>query len=341
MSGALRIHRAGPGLTLQDGGRPGYLALGLSRGGAADPLALAEGAALLGQDAGLAAIEMAGMGGEFEATAPLRIALTGAPMVATLDGTRLAWNASHSLQPGQRLGIGAAREGIYGYLHVGGGFEAEERLGARSAHLAAGIGAPLDAGESLTTGKDTGTATGLCLPQEARFSGGTLRIVASVHTGRFPESLRARFEDTVFQRDPRSNRMAARLASEGEGFGIDIGRAILSEAIVPGDIQITGDGTPFVLMAECQTTGGYPRIGTVLPCDLPRVAQAGPGARLAFRFVTLEEAVAAETRAAEARATLGRRVEPLIRDPASIPDLLSYQLVSGVTAGRELEPEGG
>ena len=77
MSGALEVVQAGPGLSLQDAGRPGWLAQGLSRGGAADLVALAEGAALLGQAPGVA-LEMAGMGGRFRATCDLRIALTGA-----------------------------------------------------------------------------------------------------------------------------------------------------------------------------------------------------------------------------------------------------------------------
>ena len=103
MSRALRIHRAGPSLTVQDFGRIGFLEFGLSCGGAADPLALTEGAALLGQGLEHAALEMAGFGGEFEATGEMRIALTGAPMVARLDDAPLLWNASHRLQAGAEI----------------------------------------------------------------------------------------------------------------------------------------------------------------------------------------------------------------------------------------------
>jgi allophanate hydrolase len=128
-----------------------------------------------------------------------------------------------------------------------------------------------------------------------------------------------------------------RLNPEGAGFASRAGLTVLSEAIVPGDIQITGDGAPFVLMAECQTTGGYPRIGAVLACDLPRVAQAAPGTKLRLRFVPPDEALAAERRAAEARAGLRRRLTRLVRDPRDIRDLLSYELISGVIAGNEEE----
>jgi allophanate hydrolase len=110
---------------------------------------------------------------------------------------------------------------------------------------------------------------------------------------------------------------------------------ILSDVIVPGDIQITGDGAPFVLMCECQTTGGYPRIGTVLPSDLARVAQAPAGAILTFGFVDLDAARAIEQRATAARAALQSCVTPLLRDPHSIRDLLGYQLISGAINATE------
>ncbi|QDI78212.1 MULTISPECIES: biotin-dependent carboxyltransferase family protein [Leisingera] len=335
MSGSLTILRAGPGMTVQDLGRPGWLEYGVSRGGAADRLALAEGAALLGQGADLAAVEMAGLGGEFQAGSDLRIALTGAPMRASIDGTAAAWNASHLLPAGARLTIGAARSGSYGYLHVGGGFHTPVHLGARSAHLAAGIGAALAQGGVLETGPDGGQGTGLGLAPDDRFEGGTVRVVASLQTALFPQAELERFEGTAFRRGARGNRMGVPLESDGEGFRPDGARTVVSEVIVPGDIQVTGDGTPYVLLSECQTTGGYPRIGTVLPCDLPLLAQSAAGAELRFRFIPLEEAVGLERAEAERREGLRGRCHPLIRDPRSMSNLLSYQLISGAIAGEE------
>ena len=340
MTRALIVHRAGPGVTVQDLGRPGYLAFGLSRGGAADRLALAEGAALLGQGPDSAALELAGMGGEFAATEDLRIALTGAPMRASIDGDSIAWNASHLLPKGARLVIGAAEAGTYGYLHLGGGLEDSPNFWARRAR----IWPPGSAGR-LRRGKPAGRprsrpgAVGMKLPRDDRFDGGPVRLVPSLQTGFFPPDEIERFQTTTFRRDTRGNRMGVRILPDGEGFHTEAGLTVLSEVIVPGDVQITGDGTPFVLLSECQTTGGYPRIGSVLPADLPRVAQARPGAELRFRFVTLDEAVAIERREAEARHTLRARITPLIRDPSDIADLLSYQLVGGVTAGDDLERE--
>ncbi|RFP86330.1 biotin-dependent carboxyltransferase [Rhodobacteraceae bacterium 63075] len=333
MTRALKVIRAGPQMSVQDMGRAGYLAFGLSRGGAADRLALWEGAALLGQSEGCAALEMAGMGGTFEATEDMRIALTGAPMAAAIDGAPVAWNASHLLARGAQLSIGAARAGSYGYLHVGGGFDTPVLLGARAAHLVARIGGVVHEGEALPVGEDAGTRTGLTLPEDGRFKGGKVRLVPSVQTGLFSPEERARFAQTVFTRDAKGNRMGARFIPEGAGFASAAGLSVLSEVIVPGDVQITGDGTPFVLLSECQTTGGYPRIGAVIPADLPRVAQAAPGAALTFEFVTLEAAREIEWKEAERRAALGKTAEPLLRDPRDIANLGSYQLVSGVTDG--------
>lgn len=331
----VEVLSTGPQVTVQDRGRAGYLAQGVSRGGAADRLALAEGAALLGQPIG-AALEMAGFGGRFRATRALRVALTGAPMRARLDGAPLRWQACHLIPKGAVLDIGASEAGVYGYLSVGGGFDLPLVMGAASAHLAAGIGRVLAAGDALPLGHDAGDAHSLHLPVAPRWSGGSLRVLPSLQTELFPRPERARFEAETFTRDTRANRMGARLLPEGAGFGLSAGQSIVSEVITPGDIQIPGDGAPYVLLAECQTTGGYPRIGTVIPCDLPRMAQAGPGAKLRFQFVTREVALAAEASARRHAQGLAKAVTPLLRDPASMSDLLSYSLISGVTAGEEL-----
>ena len=332
MSG-LRVLRAGPAMTVQDLGRSGTLAFGLSRGGAADRQALYEGAALLGQGVECAALEMVGAGGVFEAERDLRIALTGAPMAARIDGRAVAWHASHDLPAGARLEIGAAQSGTYGYLHLGGGIDTPQVLGARAVHMVAGLGGPVHSGDHLPAGPDKGQGTGALLPVSDRFRGGEVRVVASLQTAFFDKNTLQRFEKTEFRRDPRANRMGVRLASDGPGFGVDGGLKVLSEVITSGDIQITGDGAPFVLMSESQTTGGYPRIATVLPCDLPIVAQAPVGASIRMRFVPLEDAVALHRRWMSELKTLKNRLQRLVRMPEEIDNLAEYQLISGVTSG--------
>ena len=328
---SLRVLQVGPAVALQDMGRPGYLAKGLTRGGAADRRAMVEGAVLLGQSAELAALEMVGTGGRFEATQTCVVAFTGAAMRASIDGVPVVWNASHNLEAGSILEIGPTVEGTYGYLHVAGGFDGQSVLGARGAHLSVGIGALVSDGDVLAIGPQQSGRGSQFLKRDARFEGGLVRVVASAQTSLFNESVRAAFEATVFTRDPRADRQGMRLAFEGDGFLPDAGLSIVSEVITPGDIQITGDGTPFVLLCESQTTGGYPRIGTVLPSDLPRAVQCPAGKFLRFAFVSLDEARRIEARARKDIA--GMKPEPLVRDPKDMKDLLSYNLISGATAG--------
>ncbi|WP_170775808.1 biotin-dependent carboxyltransferase family protein [Ruegeria lacuscaerulensis] len=331
---SLSVLRIGPACTIQDQGRTGYLDQGLSRSGAADITALHEGAALLAQSPDLAALEMAGMGGEFEATLGTDIALTGAPMQASIDGSPAMWNASHRLEPGQRLSIGAATQGTYGYLHLSGGIDTPLFLGSRAAHLTAKVGRAVQAGDQLPAKGGAGRA-GMKLRPDDRFSGGRLRVLASFQTSLFDQDTLDRFALTSFQRGARANRMGMQLESAGEGFAANGQLNILSEVITPGDIQMTGTGNPFILLPECQTTGGYPRIATVLPCDIARAAQTPAGGEIRFEFVSLEEAITLHAAYLADLERLPGRVEPMIRDPRDIPDLLSYQLIGGVISATE------
>lgn len=335
MSAFLNILQAGPALTIQDLGRPGWRAQGLTKGGAADPVSVYEGAALLGQSPALAVIEMTGTGGTFSSDNDLRIALTGASMAAKIDGDPVIWNASHGLAAGAKLTIGGSTSGTYGYLHVGGGIATELLLGARATHLSAGLGQTLAAGDTLPIGADKGRDIGLKLPRDTRFDGGTVRLVTSMQTDRFTSEERKRFTETQFTRDPRANRMGVRMDHLGAGFHAEGGLTILSEIIVPGDIQITGDGAPFVLMGECQTTGGYPRIGTVIPSDLPRVAQAPAGTSIMFEFISVEQAIALEIQHRQNIKSLSGKLSALVRDPATIRNLLGYQLVGGIVSATD------
>lgn len=333
----LRITRIGGGSTVQDLGRPGYLAQGLSRGGAADRLALFEAAALLGQAPDLAALELTGPAGvRFDA--PVRIALTGAPMKALRGGETLAWTTSHTVAAGDELALTPTGEGVWSYLSIGGGIETESKMGSRSAHLSAGIGRPLAVGETLPRGRDAGGETGLTLEPERGDPEAPIRILPSTHTHLFDGETLARFQATVFRRSPRGNRQGVRLDHDGGPFATAAQLSLLSETIVPGDIQMTGDGVPYLLGPECQSVGGYPRIGSVIPADMARAMQRPPSAEMRFIMVLHEQALADHLSENRHLARLKKRVRPRVRDPRHIPDLLRYQLIGGVTTGRyELE----
>lgn len=335
----------GPAASIQDRGRPGYQRYGVSTGGALDPVALDEGAALLGQDPGLAAIELCLFGGSFKALGgALRIALTGAPMAASLvreSGERqpLAWRSSFLLEPGALLEIGAATTGFAGYLCVGGGIATPLELDSRAAHLRAGLGGgALTAGRRLPIGDDPAEETGLVLPDSDRFAKKEIRALWGPHARLYPADERARFAETEFRLSPKRDRMGARLDYEGAAFHTEGALSGLSDAVSIGDIQLTGEGLPIALLADCQPTGGYPRIATIATADLPALAQLSTGSRFRFKMVEEETAVEALQREVSARAALRGAARPLLRDPREIPDLLSYNLIDGVVSGAE-EPK--
>ncbi len=334
----LTIHRAGPGLTVQDLGRPGWKAQGLSTGGGADRLALFEAAALLGNQPTQAVIEMMGFGGTFSTDEATRICLTGAQMQADIDGTPIAPNQTQLLHAGAKLTIGGAKAGVYGYLAFTGGITTQAIMDSRATHLTAGIGKRLEAGDTLPLGSDPDPiAPPRKLTADDRFSGGTIRVMPGPQTDFFTAETQDSFTKTRFTRSPRGNRQGIRLDYDGTGFPIAGGQTLVSDLIVPGDIQMTGDGIPYVLLTECQTIGGYPRIGSVIPADLPKIAQAAPGTQLQFQFLTVMEADATAQSDAGLLRDLTNMCQPLIRDPHDIADLLSYQLISGVTPGDDLE----
>ena len=327
MSGHLIILRAGPGLSVQDIGRPGGMGLGLSRGGAADRRGLLEGAALLGNPVTAAALEMTVGGGRFRVDAPSRIALTGARLPATLNGSALETHATYLVTPDDALDIGPVEGGVYGYLHVAGGLLTDEELGGRGRHRVAGLGADILDGDRLPLGSDfEPDAPPLRLNREAPVSD-PVRVIPGPQTALFPQDTIERFEATTFTRSPKGNRQGVRMDQSGEPFATEAQLGQASDFICEGDIQMTGDGTPFVLLSECQTMGGYPRIGTVIPADLPRVAQAPPGARVNFRFFPLAEAEAAWKTDEQQYRDLRKRLAPRIRDPREMADLLSYELI--------------
>jgi allophanate hydrolase len=321
----IEVLNCGPLALVQDRGRPGYLAQGLSRGGAADRWALDEAEALVGR---ATAIEMPGSPLTLRIDVPGRVALTGAPMRAELSGRALRWHAAHPVEAGEVLSLRPTGIGVYAYVTPCPGLATEVVMGSRSVHGVAGIGRPLARGDVLPTGEGgagdvSGDGPRILSPEPDRFGGGTLRLAPTPQTRLFSEADRARFEAATFIRSPRGNRQGVRL--EGPTFAMDGQLNLMSDFVLPGDVQMTGDGVPYILGPDCQTTGGYPRIGTVIAADLSRALQAPPGASLRFRFVTPQEARAARPGPP--------RTAPLRRD-ARAANLLENQLIGGVVSAR-------
>ena len=340
MTAGLKILTAGPAVTIQDHGRPGYAQYGLSKGGAMDDYALSEGEALLGNTRNCAAIEMAGYGGQFQVLQePVWVALTGAPMQAMVDGTEIPWRSSQLLAPGQIIEIGSPilsdQQGVYGYLHVAGGFSLTPEIGAVGTHLRAGVGG-LD-GKVLSANtilpisfQDTTNLASTRLPVPDYLGQRTIRILWGAQSERFQPATRHRLLDETFCLSHRRDRMAMRLSLSDEQAPFEALLSGLSDPVQDGEIQMTGDGVPAILVREHQPTGGYPRIASVISADLDAVAQLPSNTPFAFQLVTLEQAIEALKIKRDAQQGLARQLQPVIRSPEQIDNLLDYNLIGGV-----------
>jgi allophanate hydrolase subunit 2 len=157
------------------------------------------------------------------------------------------------------------------------------------AHLGGLEGRALKAGDVLSFGGEVAHGMG-GHPRAVAQAEGPIRVTWGLHADLFTPGTRERFAREAFAVSPRIDRMGARLTDASGVFASTPPLSLVSDAIVPGDIQILGDGTPIVLLRDHQPTGGYPRIATVISADLDRFAQLRPGAAVRFEPVTLAHA---------------------------------------------------
>jgi antagonist of KipI len=286
-----------PGLltTVQDLGRWGHQQDGLIVAGAMDPFAVSVANLLVGNPRGDAVLEITLLGPKLSVLSDMRIALCGGDLSPTLDGEPLAFWKTRTLRTGQTLAFGRRRTGARTYLAVAGGFSVPLILGSRATFLRGNLGG--FAGRCLQTGDVlAGRAQGLTPGERGLRSPempvyplpALLHIVPGPHPEAFSDESRAVFFSSTYTLSPQSDRQGYRLS------GPTIPRAdltdILSEAMPLGGIQIPPDGQPILLMADRQTTGGYPLIGTVISADLPHAGQLAPGDTVCFQAIELAEA---------------------------------------------------
>jgi biotin-dependent carboxylase-like uncharacterized protein len=288
----LTVARAGPLCTLQDAGRQGFLRFGITPAGPMDWTAHRLAQRMLGNADGAAAVEIGPGGLDLRASGRQRLAICAPGFRVVLDGQPLPSRVALTLEDGSALQILPGPAGTWGYLALPGGVDGPVVMGSRSSHLRSGLGRgpfqPGDRLEALAAGADA-PDTGLYPP--VRRDDGPLRFVPGPQDDLFAPDVQALLARATFHLSPRSDRMAYRLS--GPALPAMAGHDIVSDGITMGAIQVPGDGQPFVLMADRQPTGGYPKIGTVIRADLPRLAQARAGQVLRFAPVTVADAVAA------------------------------------------------
>ncbi|KAF0163185.1 MAG: hypothetical protein FD157_3348 [Rhodocyclaceae bacterium] len=325
--------------SFQDVGRPGYRHLGVPLSGALDAGWLAIANALAGNPASTVALEIRMRGPRLRATQPLTVALAGEFSARIEDAagqSRAAANwRSHVLAANEILDTGILRSGI-GYLAVHGGFDLPAVLGSRSTYARAGLGGidgrSLRAGDLVKVGADA-TPISLRLPQAPLLADGPLRVIPGPQREHFTDDAWQRFVNEEFTVSREADRMGLRLDGPRLEHDAAYGADIVSDAVTPGTIQVPGDGRPIILLADCQTVGGYPKIATVIGADLPRLGHALPGQTLRFVEVSIEEALDARRQAA---AELAECIASIAPDSAgfNLDALYAANLIDGVIDAR-------
>jgi antagonist of KipI len=298
---SVRVLRPGLLTTLQDRGRHGFQRVGLCPGGAMDHVALALANALVGNPPDEAALEITVIGPELLFEQDALVAVCGAEFQGGFPHNRpvLARN-------GTKLNVGRAVRGARAYIAVAGGFDVDPVLGSRSTYLPGRFGGfegralkhgdvlPLrdsaahERFNSLKKAKD-GTvrwsAPPLTLPDREPI---LVHVIEGQHFASFDSNSQRAFFDTVWRVAPDSNRMGFRLS--GPPLGRPQAEEILSGPTCLGSVQVPPSGVPIALMADHQTTGGYPRIAEIASADVARLAQLAPGGKVHFAKCTLEMA---------------------------------------------------
>jgi antagonist of KipI len=307
----MRINILKPGIlsTLQDMGRHLYLADGVPVSGAMDTLSLRFANIALGNHANAAVIEFTYAHAALKAETDLLIAWCGDGAVLKLGAGDVPDLRPVFIPAGNSITLHNNPSGSRTYLAVAGGWDVPEALGSRSTYLAAAMGGfrgrQLQAGDELESDKQLSAtsenilhsllgnsanytnwslARNSLLPENRK----TIRVMMAHEVSWFEKESVAEFLSAPYRLSKSSNRMGYHL--EGIPIRRVLQRELLSTAVTVGTIQVTGDGSLVLLMADCQTTGGYPRIAQVAAVDLPLCGQLKPGDNINFKEITHREA---------------------------------------------------
>jgi 5-oxoprolinase (ATP-hydrolysing) subunit C len=289
----LVISAIGPASSVQDAGRPGAQRYGLTPSGAMDRLALAAANVLVGNAPFAAAIEIGPFSAAFTARdGAVRLALSGAPRSADIAGRTVAFDSSMTLADGEALNLGFARGGAFSYLAIEGGIAGKPEFGSLAVNARAGLGSPyprpLQVGDELQAKAASAAAERrIELPPALD---GPIRVVLGPQDDEFDDDAKALFLVSEWKVSATSDRMGYRL--EGPVIKDLHGHNIVSDGTVDGSIQVPGNGAPIVLMPDRGTSGGYPKIATVISADIGRFAQMPAGKAFRFKAVSMKEAQA-------------------------------------------------
>jgi biotin-dependent carboxylase-like uncharacterized protein len=293
---SLKVIRPGMLTTVQDLGRWGHQDAGVPVAGPMDTYSHRRANRLAGNPDGAAALEVTLLGPELESDSDVVCAVAGAQFALTVNGAPVDADRPFVAPAGARVRFGARRSGTRATLAVRGGFDVLATLGSRATSLVSRMGPfggrALAAGDVLPIGAAGPVGNrGAGPPMTMPAGGARLRIVLGPHDAMFTPEAIGTLLGSRFTVTPQSNRMGYRL----EGPAVrPLGAAdILSDATPIGSLQVPASGQPILLMADRQTTGGYPKIATVISADLPLAGQLAPGDWIQFAACTRAVAIAA------------------------------------------------
>jgi biotin-dependent carboxylase-like uncharacterized protein len=305
----IKVLRPGLLTTIQDAGRFGWYHIGMPPSGAMDQFSFRAGNLLVGNHEGAAALETTFLGPDLETETETTVAVTGAPLELRLNGAPVPMWVALKLKAGDRLRCGPVAAGVRSYVCFSGGIDVPELLGSRSTYLLGRFGGidgrALVPGDTLALGspqRSSAELTGRRL--DARLLPTfpeviELRIIMGLCGYRLTDDSQAEFLSSEWQVSTEADRIGYRIHGPGFSFRdreppfgagsdpsnvVDVGYPV-------GSIQVPGGKEGILLMRDAVTGGGYATIGTVVQCDLDRVAQAPPRARVRFRAVTIDDAL--------------------------------------------------
>ena len=343
MTACLLVRHSGIHTTVQDRGRIGFQDVGVPVSGPLDVVSLALANALVGNEPGAPALEMLLQGPTLEvACDAVRVALVGSDVALEVGGPnarKVPPGSSARLQRGETLAVARLGVSACAYLAVEGGIQVPLCLGSASTYVRGGLGGvegrALRPGDRLPLAQASVPVRGEKRLARAPDLGleQVIRVVLGPQADFFDAQAIAAFLSGEYRVSVQADRMGLRL--DGPALRHARGSDIVSDGIVAGAIQVPGSGQPIVLMADAQTTGGYPKIATVISADVPLLGRRKPGSLVRFAAVDVAQAQALRR---EQQARIERQAAELLDATAAavlnLSALHTANLISGVASGR-------
>ena len=286
------ISYAGPLVTFQDIGRPGNMRYGVSASGPMDIVSFEAANAVLGNETKQTAIEIS-LGGLILQCheGSITLAITGGDFLIEYQGQKISSWTVLTLQKGERLSVRAGKSGSWAYLAFSGKLNVKDWLNSSSTHSTSGFGGGvLKTGQkfTLTDASNQENRIGPILKPNF-YTNDLIHAVLGPQDQYFMNTAIKIFSNSIFKVSDNYDRMGMQLT--GPKLELKSALSIPSEPVVKGSIQVSGDGIPTILLADHQTTGGYPKIATVISSDINRLVQLRSNQNVEFILINSNEAL--------------------------------------------------